>query len=34
MAAPSSHRAIEQINVKVSAQFNSNLRGLADREGF
>ena len=24
---------IEQINVKVSAQFNSNLRGLADREG-
>jgi hypothetical protein len=23
---------IEQINVKVSAQFNSDLRGLADRE--
>lgn len=24
---------IEQINVKVSAQFNSDLRGLADRHG-
>ena len=24
---------IEQINVKVSAQFNSDLRGLADRQG-
>jgi hypothetical protein len=24
---------IEQINVKVSSQFNSDLRGLADREG-
>ena len=24
---------IEQINVKVSAQFNTDLRGLADREG-
>jgi hypothetical protein len=25
---------IEQINVKVSAQFNTDLRSLADREGF
>jgi hypothetical protein len=24
---------IEQINVKVSAQFNADLRGLADRQG-